>query len=131
MASGRMLQSKISQSHDGCPFGDTPYSGVTKPAMPFLFLCDEPDDGVSHVYFMRMGEMDPIKIGYTKRIRVRMRLIRYELRAVRMPLTLLATFPGGNAEERELHKRFASDRLWREWFRSSPDLLAVVEAHRG
>lgn len=42
-------------------------------------------------------------------------------------LTLLAVMDGDRTVERELHKRFSSHRIGREWFRSVPEILALVE----
>lgn len=43
-----------------------------------------------------------------------------------IPLSLLASMPGGPRVEAELHRRFAADRMHGEWFRRSPDLDAVI-----
>lgn len=43
------------------------------------------------------------------------------------PLELIATAAGDFDTERALHDYFAADRLHREWFRSSPELLAVID----
>jgi hypothetical protein len=42
-------------------------------------------------------------------------------------LELIAVAPGGFDTERALHAYFAADRLHREWFRSSPELLFVID----
>lgn len=39
---------------------------------------------------------------------------------------LLATVPGGQADERSLHERFAAARVRGEWFQPSPELLAHI-----
>lgn len=44
------------------------------------------------------------------------------------PLEVVAVAPGDFSTERALHEYFAADRLHREWFRSSPELLAVIDA---
>lgn len=44
---------------------------------------------------------------------------------------MVAVLPGGHAEERALHKRFASHRVYREWFHLRGDLAEFVESVRG
>lgn len=46
------------------------------------------------------------------------------------PLVLLATIPGGRAEEERLHERFDDDRDHGEWFRPSDALVALVEKYK-
>ncbi len=43
------------------------------------------------------------------------------------PLELVAVAPGDFATERALHSYFAADRLHHEWFRSSPEMLFVID----
>ena len=43
------------------------------------------------------------------------------------PCEIMAVAPGGFDVERALHSYFAADRLHREWFRSSPELLFVID----
>jgi hypothetical protein len=45
-------------------------------------------------------------------------------------LKVVATMPGGLAEERSLHARFQSTRIRGEWFGPSPELLELIEANR-
>lgn len=42
-------------------------------------------------------------------------------------LEVMAVAPGDFETERALHSYFAADRLHREWFRSSPELLFVID----
>lgn len=75
------------------------------------------------IYFVRAAEGGPIKIGITDDLGRRMA----HLRCGRSEdLIVLATMPGGRAEERKLHRRFASSRRRGEWFDPTPDLLALV-----
>lgn len=76
------------------------------------------------VYFIGSG--DHIKIGVTTRP------VEYRLSALAtahfQPMTLLATIENApETLERELHKRFASCRARREWFKATPELLAFIE----
>lgn len=79
------------------------------------------------VYFVEATRSDLVKIGKADRLRSRY------LGLVTMspePLRLLAIKPGGFADERELHKRFASDRAHGEWFRISRRVRAEINKHR-
>lgn len=77
------------------------------------------------IYFIREGEDGPIKIGTTSGDPLE-RLAKLRTGNPR-PLRLLATMPGGPAEERALHARFASLRLEGEWFTATDRLLGFVE----
>lgn len=77
----------------------------------------------SVVYYVRIGGY--IKIGYTTKLRERMRSLRVD------PDALLAIEPGGRDEERRAHAWFAPERIGRwENFEPSARLLAHVEALR-
>jgi len=75
------------------------------------------------VYFIQCGNDGPIKIG--KSIDPVRRL---QILALSAPskLRLLATIPGSRDEESRLHRQFAEDRLYGEWFHPSPALLALI-----
>lgn len=79
------------------------------------------------VYFLRSGARGPIKIGKARDVQRRVDEIKagnpYELR-------VLAVMPGGRAEERELHERFAHLRLRGEWFRPAAELRDFVKQVR-
>lgn len=68
------------------------------------------------VYFAERDGL--IKIGYSSRPRER---------AVKLGATLLATVPGGFADELNMHARFKADRVEGEWFRPSEALRAFIE----
>lgn len=73
------------------------------------------------VYFIQcIGPGHPIKIGYAKNVAQRLAEHQcsspYELRLIR-------AVPGPRPLEREMHRRFAEDRLRGEWFKPSTDLL--------
>lgn len=72
------------------------------------------------VYYAQIG--DYIKIGFSTRLRNRLRTLRVD--------RLLACEPGGPEIERQRHKEFASDRidLRRENFRPSDRLTAHIKA---
>jgi hypothetical protein len=66
------------------------------------------------VYFIRNGSR--VKIGWTTNLKGRVRSLSLPMSAV------LATMPGGPAEENALHRRFDSARCDGEWFEYTPDL---------
>ena len=78
----------------------------------------------SVVYFLHEPELDRIKIGRSENRKKRLSDLAT---GNSQELKLLATFPGARPEERELHDRFRKDRIRGEWFRSTPELLALIE----
>ena len=78
--------------------------------------------GTPLVYYAQIG--DYIKIGYSTRLRQRLRTLRAD--------HLLAVEPGGLDLERERHAQFRAERidLRRENFRPSPELLDHIETLR-
>lgn len=76
------------------------------------------------IYFMRPIGGGPIKIGYTEDV-IR-RKHQLEARYAR-PLELLATFPGGQETEAEIHEKFKHARLGAtEQFRPTAELLGFL-----
>jgi hypothetical protein len=75
------------------------------------------------IYFV--GCQDMVKIGYT--IDIEKRFVAM-LTSSPLPLSLLASMPGGPQAEAELHERFRA--LWRhgEWYQRTPDIDAVIAA---
>lgn len=74
------------------------------------------------VYFIRAGEIGPVKIGKADDPAVRMaefQTAHYE------DLSLLRTLPGGRAEEAWFHRHFRHMRIRREWFQFCPSMLTV------
>lgn len=78
---------------------------------------------VMPVYFIRMGDDGPVKIGYTKDVPARMNALQT---ASPYPLVLMRQIPGGAAAEHWLHRLFADLRLQREWFQYDPRMATVV-----
>jgi hypothetical protein len=85
----------------------------------------EPDDGVTErwVYFVQAGEDGPIKVGWTANPPRRFAVLQsnhYE------ELRILGTYRGSRADEALLHLELAEHRIRGEWFRPTPEVLAVV-----
>lgn len=81
-----------------------------------------PLDAEPIVYFIR--SRDIVKIGTTINLAKR-------LKALNLPeLTVLATEPGYYKRERQLHRRFASLQIEREWYRLEGALLDHINAIR-
>lgn len=80
------------------------------------------------IYFVKPVAMDgPVKIGCTVEPKERLAAL---LVWCPFELEILATAPGGYAEEKRLHQMFAADLLRAEWFRTTRELLAVIEGVR-
>jgi hypothetical protein len=74
------------------------------------------------VYFLRNGNR--VKIGWTTNLRGRVSSLSLSLS---LPMSaVLATVPGGPAEETGMHGRFASAHIEHEWFEFTPDIEAFV-----
>lgn len=80
---------------------------------------------MSYVYFAQQGLGGAIKIGYSTRPASRLGQLRT---SSSQPIRLLCLISGSLSDERELHERFASDRLSGEWFRPSAELIELAEA---
>ena len=77
------------------------------------------DGGPAVVYYVQIG--DYIKIGYTTRLRSRLRDLRIDAQS------LLAIEPGSPDLERERHKQFTKDRISRrENFHPSTELMTHI-----
>ena len=76
------------------------------------------------IYFMRIGDGGPIKIGCSESIEGRLK--QHAWRYGR-PVSLLATLPGDRSEEARWHERFTHLRLGKtEQFRPAPDLMGAI-----
>ena len=76
------------------------------------------------IYFVRLSDDGPIKIGTTIDLGGRMRTLGYEYESAP---TVLAIRDGGRDEEREHHEKFAHLRINQsEWFLGGADLLQYI-----
>ena len=81
-------------------------------------------EGRRYVYFIRIGEDGPIKIGLTDDVKRRLEQLQT---ANPEALRLIACVPGDRRLEAHLHRRFTSDRINGEWFRPGTDLLYLAK----
>lgn len=82
-------------------------------------------ENLAGVYFIQQGTDGPIKIGHTKNVDRRLRSLST---GSPVALHVLALTPGGEREERALHRRFDSLRMQGEWFAPAPELIAFIAA---
>lgn len=75
------------------------------------------------IYFIRMGQDGPIKIGFSGNVATRFAGLQI---GCPHELSLLGRMPGGLDDERRLHARFDALRIRGEWFRPEPELLAFI-----
>lgn len=76
------------------------------------------------VYFAQPVGGGPIKIGHASVVHARIAQLEEHYC---QPLALLATMPGGRAEEKEIHQRFHHLRFGQtEQFRPDTDLIAFI-----
>lgn len=73
------------------------------------------------VYFLRRRD-GLIKIGRTSQFAKRLKTLELE----HGPLEFLGAVDGWRVWEHEVHRAFAVEREWREWFRPSRDLWALI-----
>jgi hypothetical protein len=77
------------------------------------------------IYFVQADVGGPVKIGYTSAASVAGRLAQMQCGSP-FRLRAIATQPGSQQVERELHLRFAHLREHGEWFRPDPELVTFI-----
>jgi hypothetical protein len=77
----------------------------------------------SVVYFAQENVNDAIKIGTSTQVKKRIRSLEQFYRCT---ITILATVVGRHRVESWMHYRFERYRLYGEWFRPAPELLAYI-----
>jgi hypothetical protein len=80
-------------------------------------------DGDTRVYFIQAGAGGPIKIGVAVDPAARLEMLQC---GNHLRLRIVGECDGGLAQERSLHKRFASFRIWGEWFFPADELLLGI-----
>jgi hypothetical protein len=76
-----------------------------------------------HVYFIRAGRTNLVKIGWAKDVDKRHRELQT---ASPHPLHLIGYMPGSLFDEAAWHERFAHVRVRGEWFRLTTELRGVI-----
>lgn len=76
------------------------------------------------VYFIQADPGDEIKIGFSTHPARRLRVLQT---AATRTLHILATTPGMQDKEYQIHQRFAAYRTIGEWFTPSDELLAFIQ----
>jgi hypothetical protein len=72
------------------------------------------------VYFIRAGETGPVKIGWSHNPVARIRALD---EGSPVPLRIIRLVDGDHQTERELHRRYRSLKLRREWFLYCPTMM--------
>ena len=76
------------------------------------------------IYFITMGMSGVLKIGFSTNLDARLKSLKTSSPT---KIVLLLVINGTMAEERALHKRFASDRVQGEWFRFSDEIRGFIQ----
>lgn len=79
--------------------------------------------GADQIYFIQSGPGGPIKIGWTKNVRRRLRALQTSSAA---RLEILAVCDGDKRLEAELHRRLAAYRQEGEWFIDCAEVRALM-----
>jgi hypothetical protein len=79
-----------------------------------------------NIYFFRVGDTGPIKIGFTRSFPF-MRMQELQ-KANPFDLKWIGEFRGSMQEEAALHRRFARSRIRGEWYQPTDDLLCLIAA---
>jgi len=105
------------------PNGPPPEAPIDPvPTIPFY-------EKTGFIYFVHAKLSNRVKIGWSANPDKR---IADLLTASPEPLECLGKMPGRITDERALHQGFGADRVHREWFTASPQLLAYISkvAHK-
>ncbi|MGA2160286.1 MAG: GIY-YIG nuclease family protein [Dehalococcoidia bacterium] len=77
------------------------------------------------IYFVQSGKAGPIKIGYTAKDDVKIRINTLQTGCIE-PLNLLGVMAGTELQEKALHQFFHAYRIRGEWFQPHPKLLMYI-----
>ncbi len=78
------------------------------------------------VYFVSLDDPSKVKIGWTGNLPRKLTFFR---NSTPSEPTVHVTLRGGYSLEQQLHRRFKADRIVREWFHLSPDIVAFIGEH--
>ncbi len=78
------------------------------------------------VYFARVNDDGPVKIGFSFNLRERIYSLRAEFGR---GLNIIGVIDGDRKIEKALHKQFSGIALGREWFQPTADLLQYISCH--
>lgn len=76
------------------------------------------------IYFLERGDL--IKIGFSADVRTR--VLQLKTSAPPGEITFLGFMPGDREMEKHLHKKFAGQREYGEWFRSCQCMRVLIES---
>lgn len=79
------------------------------------------------IYFIQAEVIGNIKIGFTDADDADVRLAALQTGSP-VPLKILATIPGSQEDEKNLHRRFWAHRVCGEWFKPVAELLDTVRS---
>jgi hypothetical protein len=83
------------------------------------------DDRTDFVYFARLGENGPIKIGHAKNLKNRLESIQCHNPHL---VTIVCVTDGGLKKEKELHGFFKNYKIHGEWFYPHNDILNYMKS---
>lgn len=104
----------------GAPFSRHDRWYWTKQLLAAAGLTDKP-----LVYFVSLDDPTTVKIGWTGNLPRKLTFFR---NSTPSEPTVHLTLAGGHDLEQQLHHRFKADRIVREWFRLSPEIVAFIAA---
>jgi len=83
----------------------------------------EHSKNIGKIYFIEAKEINRIKIGFSANPEDRLKSLQI---SSPVELTLLITIKGTQTNEQQLHRRFSKDRVHREWFEASKELMYYI-----
>lgn len=79
---------------------------------------------ITYIYFLEAGKDGPIKIGFAKDVRKRVKDMQS---GNHLPLNVILEIPGDYLNEGQFHDLFARHNIRGEWFQRHQDILEVIE----
>ena len=81
------------------------------------------------VYFIQLGNLNFVKIGFSKDKSISMRLNSIQTH-LPLDLNILLIIPGSLKDEKFYHSILSSHKIRGEWFNLTDDLMSLVESKR-